>query len=165
VPMARSCRSREVMVSRSSRAITVQPYPAVVATTQHGLASRPALTAKPHEPVWQPNRRLHRLPTKRNDVRLKVAWTWRSSARAAGGRASSRWRSACSISSRVTPPTLVRRTDARHARPAGEGVAEGEAMALELWRWSFGKGNRDWRRADRGAPSLRGCLFFRPDWE
>src|SRR4249920_554706 len=58
VAMARSCRSREVMVSRSSRAITVQPYPAVVATTQHGLASRPALTAKRHEPVWQPNRRL-----------------------------------------------------------------------------------------------------------
>ena len=63
------------MVSRSSRAITVQPYPAVVATTQHGLASRPALTAKPHEPVWQPNRRLHRLPTKRNDVRLEVGAT------------------------------------------------------------------------------------------
>jgi hypothetical protein len=33
VPMARSCRSREVMVSRSSRVITVQPYPAVVTTS------------------------------------------------------------------------------------------------------------------------------------
>src|SRR6266566_3921216 len=30
LPMARSCRSREVMVSRSSRVITVQPYPAVM---------------------------------------------------------------------------------------------------------------------------------------
>ena len=38
---------------------------------ERGLASRPGLTAKPHEPVWQPNRRLHRLPHKRNDARLK----------------------------------------------------------------------------------------------